>query len=191
VFLRLASVGPGTNLKLVFPQGATLPDLPRMLYAHGEDARVVHGVTLTSAIESVIRVADSGGTAVVFPASIPQGVKLAGTALDRVTDKAIDLTAASVMLTWSPDGSANVQSNDFLVTLFRFDSGALTPVRTWQTTGTSLAIDTSLIAANASYVFQLVGRRGFTQLGAGENPDYSGVEYPFGWSSLFSGTFTR
>jgi hypothetical protein len=197
------------DTSIAIPQlDATITSRP-VMYARVTQARAVHGVTLTSAIQSLVLAPNPAvsmesidvlSTSVASAAMVDQ-IKLDSADISGMTgpvtpdvDVAVDTGPRT--LTFHPrlgqDNAPLARADDFVITLYEIQnadtpSAKLHTVRVFHLTDYSagLKIDGSLLPAG-TYVFSITARVGYQNAVSG---DFRTVSYPLGESTAFSRQF--
>jgi hypothetical protein len=185
-----------------------IPNLP-VMYARVSQARTVHGVALTSAIQSLV-LAPNPPTAnesiavlssTVATAALVDQIKLdtfelSATAPPVTPDVVVTATSGPRLLTFHPrlgaDNAPLTRADDFVITLYKIQdpdtsTAKLHTVRVYHVIDHSagVAIDGALLPPGL-YVFAITSRIGYQNAA---NGDFRTVHYPLGESTAFSRQF--
>jgi hypothetical protein len=198
------------DLHFAIPQlDATAIPAPPVMYARVTQTRTIHGLALTSAIQSMVIAPNPPvdmETIAVLPSTIPTAalvdtIALDGTPLSALTapttpDVEISAGTQARKLTFIPrlaqDGAPMATADDYIVTLYQIqnpDTGfaKLHTVRIYRITDYSVGvlIDGALLTPGL-YVIAVTTRVGFPH---GADGDFKTVAYPIGESTTFARQF--
>lgn len=157
--------------------------LPRVLFARVARTRIVDGVKLTSAIQTVTTVFQ--GT-LQYPAPLVQNIRLGEVSLSGDQPDGVPVPASSGPVAMTFEQESGYSADDFVITLYEITGASLAPVRHYQVIQPSVQIDGNLLVPSHKYVFGITSRSGF---GAADRGDYRKAQYPFGVSTTFTRTF--
>jgi hypothetical protein len=179
---------------------------PPVMYARYTQTRPIHGVSLTSGIQSLVQAqnpATNGEMINVLTSGIPTAALVDQAKLDSIdlsgangpVSMDVDVPAMPMprILTFHPrlgaDGAPMASADDFIITLYSIQnpdtaSAKLHAVRVFHITDYSVgvAIDPALLTPGL-YVFSITSRIGFPNAATG---DFKTVTYPLGESTLFT-----
>jgi hypothetical protein len=177
----LESTTLDSSLTLADPSASML--LERVLAVRIATSRTADGVTLTSSIQT-ITTAFSG--TIQYPAPLVQNIMLGATSLSGDQSDDVPLPGSSSMQKLRFEPEAGFAADDYVVTLYEINSGALAPVRIYHVIKPEVAIDGTLLASGHTYVLGITARAG---LGGAHQGDYKVATYPFGSTTTFPRTF--
>lgn len=177
----LISTDFNNQLKLTDP--SALLGLERVLFAGLTSSRVVAGVTLTSAVQTVTNM--FSGT-LSFPAPLVTNIHFGGADLSAEATDGVPIAASSALLKLTFDAEASFTAHDYVVTLYALEGTELAPVRVYHVVQPEVNVDGTLLETGRQYVFGITARNGY---GGAQQGDYSKAQYPFGVSTTFPRTF--
>lgn len=180
-----------------------------VMYARVTQARLVHGVALTSAVQSLVLAPDPPATNESI--DVLSSTIASAALVDQITLDTTDLSGASAPVTPDVDvafsagtrtlkfhprlGQDNeplARADDFVITLYEIQDpdtqfAKLHTVRVYHVTDYTpgVPIDGALLPAG-TYVFAVTSRIGYVNAGTG---DFRTVSYPLGESTAFSRQF--
>jgi len=182
---------------------------PPLMYARFTQTRPVHGVALTSGLQSLVQAqnpAVSGESVNVLVDGIPTAVLVDQESLDGIdlsgasgpVSADVDVPALPMprVLMFHPrigsDGSAMAEADDFVVTLYAIQNpdttfAKLHAVRVFHVTDytAGVAIDPALLTPGL-YVFSITSRIGLPNASKG---DFGTIKYPLGETTVFTRQF--
>jgi hypothetical protein len=183
---------------------------PPVMYARYTQTRPIHGVALTSAIQSLAQgqsPATSGEMINVISTSTPTAALCDEATLDNTIDLSgargpvsmdvdVPMVPTPRKLTFHPrlgaDGAPLATADDFIITLYSIQNAdtptaKLHAVRVFHITDytVGVGIDPSLLTPGL-YVFSITSRIGFPMAAKG---DFKTVSYPIGASTVFTRQF--
>lgn len=182
---------------------------PPVMYARYTQTRPIHGVSLTSGIQSLVQAQNpptSGEMINVLTSGTPTAALVDQAKLDTIdlsgdsgpvsADVDVPLMPMPRTLTFHPrlgaDGAPTAAADDFIVTLYTIQNpdtsfAKLHAVRVFHITDytVGVAIDPALLTAGL-YVFSITSRIGFPMASKG---DFKTISYPLGESTAFTRQF--
>lgn len=159
--------------------------LEPVVFARVGYARVVNGVTLMSAIQTITNnLADT----MQYPAPLATKITLGGISLHEEQAEGVPFPASSgpVELGLEVEEKSGIGAHDFVVTLYEIVGTALAPVRHYHTIAPNVTLDGTLLVASKTYVLGVTARSGYT---GANNGDYQKAQFPFSTATTFSRTF--
>ncbi len=159
--------------------------LPPVVFARVAYTRVVNGVTLASAIQTVT---NDLTNKVEYPAPLATKITLADIGLgeDQADGVPFPATSDPITLALEVEQQSGVVAHDYVITLYEIVGTALKPVRHYHTITPNVKIDGALLVPSRTYVLGITARSGYDNASKG---DYQKAKFPFGTATTFSRTF--
>lgn len=176
-------VSTDLNSKLTLTDPSAQLGLERVLFAGLTSSRVVDGVTLTSAVQTVTNM--FAGT-LSFPAPLVTNIHFGGADLSAEATDGVPVAASTSLIKLTFDPEASFTAHDFVITLYALEGSELAPVRIYHVVQPEVNVDGTLLETGRQYVFGITARNGY---GGAQQGDYSKAQYPFGASTTFPRTF--